>query len=190
MKSIRKHILSIVLSVCLLFVTVFMYMYMYKAVGTSVMRAVEAKSAVRSQQSNATDSKNVGSIYNRTALDRARLRSYFVSSSDVVGFIEKLEDLGTQTGSTVSISNVAADDMSGLPQGALGAVQARVDITGQWSSIMRALMLSESLPYKSTVSSVHLGSSGGASSDKDPKTIWHVSYSITASMISMATSTR
>lgn len=161
---------------------------MFHAVETSVARAVTAKDIAQAQLSGGIEDKSVISRFNKTAADRARLRSFFVPSYEEVGFIENLENLGTETGSTVSISAVSSDDMSGQTNGALGKIQAHLEVVGQWPSVMRALMLSESLPYKSTVSGVKFESSGAAS-EKDPKILWRVSYDVIATVIAAATST-
>ena len=159
-----------------------LYVYVFRAIEISAKSALTAREAVRYEEFSKNQRKNITAVHESTIHDRSRLGSLFVSDDQTVAFIEMLESLGQNTGATVALTSIDATDLQGSLANSLGRVNAHVDISGSWSSVMRTLILAEILPYKSSINSVNLESSGTAG-DKDPKTLWHASFNLTAATI-------
>lgn len=180
MKSRYHHQFLLVLATAVTVVVVALYAYMYYTVGNSTRRAITARDIAGVEKLNKDQEKNLTDLYDRTAEDRDRLTTYFVESGNVVAFIEALEALEKETGGTVAISGIAADDLSKKPIGTIGTVGANITAEGSWASVMKTLMAIELLPYQISVSQVRLDStpsSGGKGRQ------WHLSLSVRAALI-------
>ena len=191
MKHTTSHILFLILAISVTILVGAIYWYMSYAINVSISRAAMARSAIDTDLSNKNRQQTFLNTYNDTAADRARLSGFFIPANRVVTFIEVVENLSQQSGAKVSLVSVNADNLDGLPSGTQGIVRASVSAIGSWSSVMRALKLAESLPYKISVSNVNLATSGGGSSSTKAETrIWSVNFDlVVATMVMTASST-
>lgn len=189
MKSAFAHLPLLVLGLLTVSGVAFLYAYMYKAIDSSLNQAALAASVVASQEQNSAQAQDIVALHGNTSDDRTRLRSFFVPDNDAVSFIEELERLGPKVGSVVSLSDVAADDTAGLSPGSFAKISAHVDVSGSWQEVMRTLMLSEVLPYQSSIGDVTMQASTEGT-DKSAKRIWRASYDVSATMLVGASSSK
>ncbi len=182
MKTSYKHIPLLIIVLSITIAVGLLYLYMYRTVGLSADKSVAAWGVVNSQKQSDLQAKRTAEMYANTINDRAILSTFFVTESSIVTFIEALENIGPQAGGEVTISAVSAEDVSKLKIGNFAKVKAHFESIGPWASTMRALMLSEILPYRSTISNVKLDSSTDTDG-KTPKRVWKLSYDIEVDLI-------
>lgn len=101
------------------------------------------------------------SFLNRTEASRNSLNNFIVPDANVVQVIEEIEKIGGRTKTEITISSLTAEDSTTLPPRAINKIKARVDIKGEWSNAAAALVLLESLPYKSSISNISLRKENG-----------------------------
>jgi hypothetical protein len=140
--------------------------------------AVSAESRhVADLQSQIDDAnKNVDSIAAaRAALaeiadDEATVRSYFVSDTGVVSFINNLEQMGTLQASHLSVLSVATAGSSTQP-----VLLLTLSITGTFDAVMRTVGLVEYAPYDLFISKLAV-----AQQDKGS---WQANLSVTVGSV-------
>ncbi len=188
MKNTHSHMPFLIFALVVTGLAAVVYIYMQSAIGASVKSVLVARNLVRTEQVNKNQEQAVMAAYTATAADRARLMTHFVPADSVVSFIEAIEHIGPQTGSTVTLSGISADTIDGSVPGTTGTVRGHVSAQGSWESVSRALALAEVLPYKVTIDNVEL-TAAGMTADKVPKRSWTMSFDIQALSIVEASST-
>jgi hypothetical protein len=183
MKPVKSHLSTIVCAIAVTLCMGILYTYMYKQVDSSAAAAATAARVVKSQQVSIIDQKNTQDLFAQTADDRARLRTFFIDASNAVAFIESLEKIGEQSGTILAISGVVADDPANIKPGATGKIKGRVDATGSWNNVMRALLMAESLPYQAKLENVRISLNPSAD-PKIPGRNWSLSFDVTATLVS------
>ncbi len=81
----------------------------------------------------------------------SELDQYFVSSDEVVTFIDRLESLEDITGGSVSIISVSSDADPKAKNDFKELLKVRLEITGSWKAVSQSMALLETLPYQMTV---------------------------------------
>lgn len=106
-----------------------------------------------------------------------RLSTYFIKESEVVAFTKKIERLGTDSGTALSLEALDPGvGASGAP-----VLNFRIIATGTFSDVMRLIGLLENFPAKFEWKNVDLSLNDGITSTKIPKTVqWKVSASLSA----------
>lgn len=101
-------------------------------------------------------------VFNDTKDQRSKLSSFFIYEDKIVDFIEKVEGIGLDSNTILTLSSINADDLSSAKSGSTGFVKAHITANGSWSSIMRALILIENLPYSLSLNNIRIDSSASA----------------------------
>ena len=184
MKGIHYHTPLLILAISVTILVAGVYAYMRHAVVSSTGRAVIARDIVRVEELNKGHEKDVAELYESTKDDRNKLSKFFVPSENVVTFIEALEKLEKDSGGTMAITSIEADDLKGKEQGTFGAFRAHVDVEGSWQAVMKALFLSELIPFKSKIDNVRLDVSA-LLGDKSGRRDWRLSYDIQATIVAV-----
>lgn len=175
MKRTNPHIVALLFASFVLIAVAALYASMYHAVQTAVARVSVARADVAAQQYKDFQEKELSKTSGTTEALRSRIRSLFVDSGDEVAFIESLESLSTHSGATVTLSSIAADKVD---PGKTGSMQVHVSSSGSWTSVMKVVKLSETLPYVVSVSHLRLDTSG--IDDKRGSPTWHAEFDIRA----------
>ncbi|MFA6554560.1 MAG: hypothetical protein WCS89_03565 [Candidatus Paceibacterota bacterium] len=181
MKNRSSTILA--LSLSLVIFTGAVYGYMYYMVDVFLDRIVEAQTTSNSLILTKSQEQSFLESYKSTASRWKSLPNYFVDSGHVVNFIEVIEALGTESGSKVSISSIDSDNLDGAPLGKEGVLSMRITIQGSWSSVMRALSLTETLPYKISIDEIKANTSNESGSTPASKVIWNLSFNMKIAML-------
>lgn len=121
-------------------------------VGFYVLRANVKEASALTQQLNQEESAHGGVtslkyLLNETESDRKTLDTFFVDSSEVVDFIQRVESLGKDTHATVSIK-----DLREQPEGLVFSI----DVSGSFAGVMHLVTLIEHLPYNLSFQQVSL----------------------------------
>jgi uncharacterized protein YpuA (DUF1002 family) len=175
MRKSNTHIALLMMAIFVTIIVYGLYGYMYYTVDASLARVFVAREAVEKEQSYKNQEKSLTDMFEKTVSDRARLDTFFVAHDEIIQYIETIESLGKSGGATVALSAINADDLATSKVGTLGRISIAVDVRGTWSSVMRTLILAETLSYKVSVKNVRIdrvapaGSPGG-------KPEWRVTF--------------
>lgn len=116
---------------------------------------------------------NMKNFENRTELEKkiaeaetihSRISGYFVDADRIDMFVDQVESLGIQTGTTVVIKS--ADGIPDKPN----ILALKISFTGTFSSAMNMLSLFESLPYDISISNIYMNKD--KSPNADTKSQW------------------
>ena len=165
-----------------------LYGYMYYVVEASVRDALAAREQASQREQFLAQEKEISAAYEATAVDRARLPTFFVSDNATISFIETVETLGDKVGSTVTLSGINADNLDTTEPGTIGTIKVNVDVRGSWSAVMRTLGLAEVLPYRVSIQRVRLDSSGSLPTPGAKQVVpqWSATFTIEAALIHVA----
>ncbi len=97
--------------------------------------------------------------------DEAAVRSYFVSPTNVVGFIDDLQARGRALGATVSVLSVNTDTAS-----AHTALTLSIKAVGSFDAVMRTVGAIEYAPYDISLGTVGVG--------LDNRGVWHADVAL------------
>lgn len=184
MKSARGHMTLLAIACATAVVTVSVFFYMHSMIGGAVARISVDMNKIHASKIDQGRRQSLEQAYQSTVAKWARLEGFFIPSDLLVSFIESLEALGPQTGTTVSVASVDSDITDDSAPGTTGTIHASVGVAGTWSSAMRALSLAESMPYKVTISNVRLsGSSSSGGKDGAIKSNWQLGFDIQAAVV-------
>jgi hypothetical protein len=103
------------------------------------------------------------------------IQTYLIPDSNTVSFIEEVEGVAKQSGASVSIASISADDLTSAAVGTIGHIQAHISINGSWSQAMRALHIIEDMPYALTIDNVSAHALGGG--------VWDVEFNMTGLVV-------
>ncbi len=192
---IHKASVHFMWALMLLVLTLGAYGYVYSRVSA---RSVQANSVI--QQIKNQNDASVKATLAKTQLaqlstQQAAITQYFVSTSDVVPFIEKLQAIGKFVGANVQVVSVAA-----APASPYGHLNLSVSITGTFDAVSRMLGAIEYQPYNTSINSLSLTAAAPsqASASTTPASslmpVWNASVvfgvgAITTAATSTATTT-
>lgn len=162
MKKSHSHIILLMIAILTTIVVYGLYGYMYYTVNASLGRVFAAREAVQKEQSYKNQEQSLTDMYEKTVDDRARLRTFFVAHDEIIQYIEAIETIGKSADAEVTLSSINADDLATSKPGTLGKFSIAVEVRGLWSSVMRVLILAETLPYKVAISNVRIDRAGAA----------------------------
>lgn len=174
-----RNILCISAAVALL-LALGLYIYLYEATHSYVVQAIDTNAAVLSSEATRAQGKDIVKLAESTMAERAKITSLFVPAGKEVVFIKALEAVGTDSGSSVTLSSIHADAPEDTSKNHIGSISANVTAAGTWSEVMRALELSETFQFKSSLNNVTL-SFQGVGADKVRR--WQLAFVITASTL-------
>ncbi len=174
----NTHIFGLISSSILFLMVITIYMWMQSTIGSSVQNVLTVQEQVSSVEANRMQSNTSNLLYTSTAPDRAKLQSLFVSTDTVVSLIKSVEDIGSQSGSVVTIGSL--DDSA-------ESVKMHVSVQGSWPSVFKALTLAETLPYASNIDQATIETSVLGTSNS--KRTWNLSFVLKTAMIGTTTAT-
>lgn len=132
----------------------------YGQVGKESAKDISLASDIQAKTQNAAHAQQAETQLARALSDRASITGYFVSTNDVVPFLETLQTTGAAHGTKVEVESVSAE-----PAKPHTLLQLSVRITGPFDSVERTLGAIEYEPYDTTLTNLTLdtpGASGGA----------------------------
>lgn len=182
MKHHHSHIALLIIAASVTLFVYALYGYMHSTVASSLDRVLAGRSSIAQQESSLNQENSLTLLHESTAQDRSKLRSFFVPDNETVSFIEAVEALGANTGATITLSSIDADNLENEKAGSIGHIRAHVDVTGSWAAVMKTLKLAEVSPYGVSVSKVRVDSSGGVDA-KAGQRGWKASFVIDALLL-------
>lgn len=161
----KSALTQFVLALALFASTSIAYHFWYAALSAKSAEAAGLQSQIVTKESAVQQSVATRAILNTVSGQEAAMRSYFVSESNIVGFISDLEARGQALGSTVTVRSVSAGTGGGHP-----TLELALTIQGSFDSVMRTVGAIEYVPYDLTVSALSLGVAG--------KQVWHADMTV------------
>lgn len=152
------------------------YRLWYAMVSAKSAQAAELQNQIVAKESAVKQSIATRVILNTIATQQSSMQSYFVSESNIVGFISDLESQGQALGSTVTVRSVSTGTKGNNPTLVLA-----LTVDGSFDSVMRTVGAIEYAPYDLTVSALSLSAVG--------KKSWHADMTIAVGSITGTVST-
>ncbi|MFZ2167910.1 MAG: hypothetical protein WAV50_03530 [Minisyncoccia bacterium] len=152
------------------------YVMEYVAISKKSSEAVALQEQILSTGENMKRIASARAALAEIAGDEANVRSYFVSESSVVAFIDDLESRGQNQKASVSVLSVSK---SGTP--ARPTLVFALSITGTFDAIMRTIGAIEYAPYDILLTRVSVS--------KGEKEGWHAEVSLSVGSVPMKTAT-
>lgn len=183
-----NHLPLLILAIAVTTFVASIYGYLYYKINVSEQKISEYQYVIESAKLAKEREKSFLDRYTSTASKWSSLQNFFVHSDKVVNFIEVIESLSDQSKSTVTISSIDADNLDNAPAGKEGLVKMKINAKGSWSSVMRALSLTEVLPYKVSINNVRLSVANEDSKSVTDQKMWDLNFDLQVAMIAVASS--
>jgi hypothetical protein len=180
MKPPQSHTPFLILAIAITVLVGMLYAYLYWQVDVSLDKAIAAREIALIEAGKKSREKDVLKLYEATASNRGRLAEYFIPSDGTVQFIEAVESIGPIAGSSVELTDIQADDLSGKASGTIGAVRAHVEARGLWVPVYKTLLFAERLPYKVTINNIRLSAGEGLAKTGQS---WKIEFDIVGTLI-------
>jgi hypothetical protein len=175
MKPTSHHYIALITALVILMVSLIGFFYIDGQVRNETAEATITLGKVAKEQTAVSEEQSVASAFSSTALSRALIQTYLIPDSNTVSFIEEVEGVAKQSGASVSIASISADDLTSAAVGTIGHIQAHISINGSWSQAMRALHIIEDMPYALTIDNVSAHALGGG--------VWDVEFNMTGLVV-------
>lgn len=104
--------------------------------------AADLGSSIAAESQKEAGIESTRNILRNTAAEREKIDSYFVSSDNIVDFLEKIELLGKKSGVALSFDSVD------IPSDEKNVLRVRAGTKGSWENTFYFLSLIENLPFK------------------------------------------
>ena len=175
----RFHIFLLVFALVVTIIVTWLYFHIQEVISNTIESTASARSIILNDQIDRISQDNVLQIYNSTAADRTKLKSVMIPSDQILSFIQTLETLGPKSGADVTVSSIGSDLSDNSLPGKRGTISVHIEVKGSWATVMKALILSENLPFESTIDGVGLsGSIQDQGKVKVP--VWNISFNLKA----------
>lgn len=129
----------------------------YASVSTLSTQAASLAADVAAKNDDVARIANAKAALATLSEEEATLEQYFVSTKDVVSFLEELQATGKSLGTKVDVVSVAAEDAGTAPHLTLS-----LKIEGSFDAVIRTLGAIEFASRAITVSDVSIGINGKA----------------------------
>lgn len=133
------------------------YSAWYAYVGKESASALSLANDIQAKQQSAARVQESKTALDRALSDEASIKGYFVNTSDVVPFLESLQNTGAKFGAKVEVVSVSSE-----PAKPHAVLALSLSITGPFDSVMRTLGAIEYQPYDTTTTNLTLDTTDGA----------------------------
>ncbi len=149
MQNKAKFFYEIILALVFIAIAGFLFLYILQRLEAKNTNAIYLASLAQSQIIHRQKIANMNSEVKSVAPERAKLDSHFAKSSDVVPFLDTLQELSVQAGSPAEFSsvNLSKDGKS---------LEVSMKAEGTFISVHKFLSLLENSSYEFDFSSVNL----------------------------------
>jgi hypothetical protein len=167
-KSFRKFKKGpVLLALLFLALSCFGLWYVLKSISENKAVAKEALLVWEKEESRRNELKSLDAFISKTEADRAQLDLHFAQSSNVVPFLDSLEELGQLAGAKSEVMSVE------VPKDGGGLVVA-VEAKGNFGEVYKFLELLENSPYELEFLNADIGRTG----EGETKAAWEGLFKI------------
>lgn len=148
MKNSIQHFL---VALFVLIIAVSVYGFFYSTVASKSARVAELDKQIKTKEETVGRIAIARAALGEIAGNEKTMRSYFISESDVVGFIGELESIGKSLNTSVSVTSVA-----NAPENVHESIALTLTLNGSFDSVMRTAGAIEYSAYDIRVNSLSL----------------------------------
>jgi len=180
MKINHRHYILVIFAIATFAISLSGYIFLYKKVKAQAQHSSEARVEVLLGNQKKLQERELTTLYADTQEDRSRVDKYVVSEDKIVNFIETIEKIGSDSLADVEMSSINVEKANSKDKKNNGYINAHLNVRGSWSSVMRALILIENLPYNVDIGHINLVYSGASDIDKNNAKVneWTLSLDI------------
>jgi hypothetical protein len=147
----RSLVIPLFFALGLLLVSLATYGIFYSMVQAEGTKADQLAAQIVSEHNETAQAAQAKEELATLTNEEGTVTQYFVSTTNIVPFLESLQSIGSYLGSTVQVASVSAN--SGDPYGTL---DLSLSITGPFDSVLRTLGAIEFEPYNVSITSLTL----------------------------------
>jgi len=175
MKPTAHHYAALAIAIAVFVISVALYIVIYVEVRNQTNRTAAAFANVAAEEALQRQESMVTMTLASTSDARATVATYFIPQDQTVSFIEQVEGVAKQSGASVTIASISADDISSAPKGKTGHIVAHISVNGAWHTIMRALHIIEDFPYALDIDSLSMRALSSG--------VWNVEFNLVGLII-------
>src|SRR3989344_7948931 len=158
--------ISLILSTLFLLIAVSLLSYFLREVNNNVKESELAETELYGETLKRSEITILNNSVKKIVTERAELETHFARSSDIVPFLNTLEEMGKGVGALAEVSSVdVLKDSPGLLVG--------LKATGTFGSLYKFLMLLENAPKELQILSMDMHKDVGAETS-----LWNVQFKI------------
>ncbi len=154
-----RSVVAFIFAVIFFVTTLFAFLYSVYGLTAEQASLRTAVSAARFETDRASKTGSVQKLLRGSAASVEQLQKYFVSSDNIVPFVENIETLGK----SVSPSQLSLSSIALAPSH--DSLSAHLAISGSFAEVYRMLGLIELLPFKVKIGDVQLSYGGASQTD-------------------------
>ncbi len=154
-KNRTKIILGIWIGIA--FVSLGTFIFFFRIIQNKNEHTVAVLTTLANKMVEKKNEKEVREKIAEVTAMRDTLISYFVDPNDINSFITYLEDLGPQTDTKVKIENFDINPKT------KNTLSVRMSVNGEFSKVMRIILLLENAPYKIQITRTYLNQQSDSS---------------------------
>ena len=174
----RAPLFQFIGAIILLLVVVALNVFWYNVVSGESAQVATLAGQIKAKNDDSTRAVQAKSELASLTTDQAAVQQYFVSTTDVVPFLEQLQTAGSFLGSKVQIASVSATP--GTPYGQLSL---SLSIAGSFNAVMRTLGSIEYGPYDTTINTLTFDAPPTATSSSSPQWVANAIFSVGTEVI-------
>jgi len=166
--------IPLIITIVFFCVSIFLFLFFFKLTNDNYEESLLKESEWQRESSRRDELRTLDSSIKIIEAERAQLETHFAQSSDIVPFLNTMEDLASKVGAKAEIRSVdILKDHTGLLLG--------LNASGPFASLYKFLTLLENSPYQLEFISMNMqkgASSNGADGKSATASQWDVSFKI------------
>jgi len=147
----RKNIELLVVVLLLNIAAISCFAFLFRDVKAKNEHISSLVNQIEAEQSEENLQDSIKTLVAETTPLREKLANYFIGQEAAVSFLELLEQIGREVGATVEITSVAPSD---IQQEDVESLRLMLQVTGEWSEVVRFIGLIELLPFEGKIEQV------------------------------------
>lgn len=161
----RPTLTLFIFSVSAFFLSFGAYVFSLHFLTTEHANIVSLESQIRQKASAVAQVALTRAAAKQIVEDEAEIRNHFVSTEDIVSYIENLQSTGKSLGATIAVVSITPD-----PSPTARTMRLTLTLTGTFDAVVRAIGALEYAPYDIATTALTLGSSD--------KNSWHANMEV------------
>lgn len=154
----KKVTVQLIAAAIVLIVVLIVYTLWYMAVSAESAQVASLQQQILQKSQTATRISSAKSELAQLDPEKQEVSQYFISTNNIVVFLEQLSSVGQNLGATVQVASVSATQPSGGTP--YGSIDLSLKITGSFQAVMRTLGAIEYGPYNIKTNSVTFDAGG------------------------------
>lgn len=169
----NKNIQNLLSTTTVIFIVLCVaYFYFYKQINKNIKLTEKIKVDLQEEISKREEIKDFNDSFKLIEQDKNLFETHFVQKSNVVPFLNKIEDMAKSVGVEVEVSSIEiSSDNTGL--------LVQIKSSGTFSKIYKLINLLENSPYELEFNSVYMYSEiGDGLNKKGGVNLWQADFNI------------